>query len=211
MRTCVWQRSPSMFRALWSQLYRSTAARAVPTADMSDMILSLHFVYSPAILLYIINNIMLLKRSIMAKSTVCTDIFNNMYNARFTVYCVQKALNRRSTYCAYAYRLTVWLFVCDHCSAIQPHCECGSVCFRPAMWALMPVLHLLSVTAYGHIFWWYFALRAPNTFFVFHFSDPLSIIIRKVDLAFFEFSPYIEIILFCYSILRYCYENHLNR
>lgn len=78
MRTCVWQRSPSMFRALWSQLYRSTAARAVPTADMSDMILSLHFVYSPAILLYIINNIMLLKRSIIAKSTVCTDIFNNM-------------------------------------------------------------------------------------------------------------------------------------
>ena len=78
MRTCVWQRSPSMFRALWSQLYRSTAARAVPTADMSDMILSLHFVYSPAILLYIINNIMLLKRSIIAKSTVCADIFNNM-------------------------------------------------------------------------------------------------------------------------------------
>ena len=47
-------------------------------ADMSDMILSLHFVYSPAILLYIINNIMLLKRSIIAKSTVCADIFNNM-------------------------------------------------------------------------------------------------------------------------------------
>lgn len=45
---------------------------------MSDMILSLHFVYSPAILLYIINNIMLLKRSIIAKSTVCADIFNNM-------------------------------------------------------------------------------------------------------------------------------------
>lgn len=21
------------------------------------------------------------------------------------------------------------IFVCDHCSAIQPHCECGSVCF----------------------------------------------------------------------------------
>ena len=32
----------------------------------------------PAILLYIINNIMLLKRSIIAKSTVCADIFNNM-------------------------------------------------------------------------------------------------------------------------------------
>lgn len=32
----------------------------------------------PAILLYIINNIMLLKRSIIAKSTVCTDIFNNI-------------------------------------------------------------------------------------------------------------------------------------
>ena len=78
MRTCVWQRSPSMFRALWSQLYRSTAARAVPTADVSDMILTLHFVYSPAILLYIINNIMLLKRTIIAKSTVCADIFNNM-------------------------------------------------------------------------------------------------------------------------------------
>ena len=45
---------------------------------MSDMILSLHFVYSSAILLYIINNIMLLKRSIIAKSTVCADIFNNM-------------------------------------------------------------------------------------------------------------------------------------
>lgn len=42
------------------------------------MILSLHFVYSPAILLYIINNIMLLKRSIIAKSTVYADIFNNM-------------------------------------------------------------------------------------------------------------------------------------
>lgn len=67
-----------MFRALWSQLYRSTAARAVLTADMSDMILSLHFVYSPAILQYIIDNIMLLKRSIIAKSTVCADIFNNM-------------------------------------------------------------------------------------------------------------------------------------
>ena len=40
--------------------------------------LILHFVYSPAILLYIINNIMLLKRSIIAKSTVCADIFNNM-------------------------------------------------------------------------------------------------------------------------------------
>ena len=78
MRTCVWQRSPSMFRALWHQLCRSTAARAAPTADMFDMILSLHFVYSPAILLYIIINILLLKRSIIAKSTVCADIFNNM-------------------------------------------------------------------------------------------------------------------------------------
>ena len=194
-----------MSRALWSQLYRSTAARAVPTADMSDMI----FVYSPAILLYIINNIMLLKRSIIAKSTVCADIFNNMLHR--PLYSLLRTKGVESKARAYAYRLTVWLFVCDHCSAIQPHCECGSVCFLPAMWALMPVLHLLLVTAYGHIFWWYFALRAPNTFFVFHFSDPLSIIIRKVDLAFFEFSPYIEIILFCYSILRYCYENHLNR
>ncbi len=35
-------------------------------------------VHSPAILLYIINNIMLLKRSIIAKSTVCADFFNNM-------------------------------------------------------------------------------------------------------------------------------------
>lgn len=32
----------------------------------------------PAILLYIIINILLLKRSIIAKSTVCADIFNNM-------------------------------------------------------------------------------------------------------------------------------------
>lgn len=211
MRTCVWQRSPSMFRALWSQLYRSTAARAVPTADMSDMILSLHFVYSPAILLYIINNIMLLKRSIIAKSTVCADIFNNMLHRPLYSLLRTKGVESKEHLLRIRVQAYSMIIVCDHCSAIQPHCECGSVCFRPAMWALMPVLHLLSVTAYGHIFWWYFALRAPNTFFVFHFSDPLSIIIRKVDLAFFEFSPYIEIILFCYSILRYCYENHLNR
>lgn len=95
MRTCVWQCSPSMFRALWSQLCRSTAARAALTADMSDMILSLHFVYSPAVLLYIIINILLLKRSIIAKSTDCADIFNNMLPRPLYSFCLEKGVESK--------------------------------------------------------------------------------------------------------------------
>ena len=176
------------------------------------MILSLHFVYSPAILLYIINNIMLLKRSIIAKSTVCADIFNNMlhrplYSLLRTKGVESKEHLLRIRVQAYSMIICLRSLLCNT-TALRMWIGLFSTCNVSA--------HAGLTSSLGHCIWTYLlmvfcALRAPNTFFVFHFSDPLSIIIRKVDLAFFEFSPYIEIILFCYSILRYCYENHLNR
>ena len=187
MRTCVWQRSPSMFRALLNQLCRSTAARAAPTADMSDMILCLHFVYSPAVLLYIIINILLLKRLIIAKSTVCADIFNNMLPRPIYSFLLTKRrwiegalIAHTRTGLQYDYLSAIIALQYNRVANVDR--SVFELRFERSCRSYIFSRLLCLGSSFDGIL-----LFAPNTCSVIAFSGGVSMAIRKVDLAFFNF------------------------